>query len=275
MSIDATRATWKLGKEVTAIQKILLLSLADRAGESSECWPCIKRLEQDTNLNRKTIIENRQILIEKGLISYTGEYKGNQNQIPVMKLMYVQHREDNAHIDKKLTNPKNGTGKKFTSTENGTGTGPKNGTGTSTENGTQNLKEESKRITTTVVVDFSSEKYQKLLKAYDEAKEIDVMIDTREKFIDYCNWSIANKPANISVLGRIKGIIKCLDKGITIEDAWIKSKIDLENDILEPYRKKYQEYYGYTKQMISYGSFPKSTPIMEFNEWLDTQEARA
>lgn len=129
MSIDATRATWKLGKQVTAIQKLLLLSLADRAGESGQCWPSLKRLEADTNLNRKTIIENRQTLIALGLLEYTGHYQGKQKQIPVMRLTYVNNREDEEHSDKDFTGTENGTGSNFTSTENNTGTSTENGTG--------------------------------------------------------------------------------------------------------------------------------------------------
>lgn len=127
MSIDATRATWKLSGQITAIQKLILLALADRAGEDGECWPSIKRLEADTNLNRKTLIDNRKKLIGLGLIELTGEMKGKKKQIPVMRLTYINQREQ-----------------EFTSTENGIRTSTEFGTRTSTENGTLNLKEESK-----------------------------------------------------------------------------------------------------------------------------------
>lgn len=93
MSIDATRSTWKL-QEITAIQKIILLSLADRAGENGECWPSIKRIMADTNLERRAVIDNRNILMEKGYIVYTGEYKGRSGQIPVMRLTYIDTREE-------------------------------------------------------------------------------------------------------------------------------------------------------------------------------------
>lgn len=128
MSIDATRATWKLSGQITAIQKLILLALADRAGEDGECWPSIKRLEADTNLDRKTLINNRKKLIGLGLIELTGEMKGKKKQIPVMRLTYINQREQ-----------------EFTSTENGIRTSTEFGTRTSTKNGTLNLKEESKR----------------------------------------------------------------------------------------------------------------------------------
>lgn len=155
MSIDATRATWKLNKQITAIQKLILLSLADRAGEDGECWPSIKRLEADTCLNRKTIIENRQKLINLGLIEYTGELKGKKKQIPVMRLTYINNRE----FEQDSTSTESGTDKMLTSTENGTRT--------STENGTLNLTEESK-INNTSVSNETPEVAQEIINAYHE-----------------------------------------------------------------------------------------------------------
>lgn len=50
MSIDATIWAWKLALKPT--QKLLLLSLADRANEKHGCFPSIQRIENDTGLNR-------------------------------------------------------------------------------------------------------------------------------------------------------------------------------------------------------------------------------
>ena len=155
MSIDATRSTWKIGKKITAIQKLLLLSLADRAGETGECWPSLKRLAADTNLNIKTIKENRQELINLGFITYTGQFKGRTNQIPVMRLTYIDNREgkNNVDVDENFTNsknlnkPKNGLGKNLNKPKNGLCTEPKNGLCTEPKNGLLNLKEESKTTT--------------------------------------------------------------------------------------------------------------------------------
>lgn len=94
MSVCAILATWKLTKQqVTPTQKFILLSYADRAGESFECWPSNSRLEKDTGYDRHTICENKQQLIEKGLISYTGEKKGRTKSIDVIRLNYVTPRE--------------------------------------------------------------------------------------------------------------------------------------------------------------------------------------
>lgn len=113
MSLEATLATWKLTKkQVTSTEKLFLLSCANRAGEAHECWPSLKRLCADTGMDRKTIINVRQSVIDKGLLIYTGLFSGRSKQIPVMQLTYI---DDSIS---ELTSTKNGTG---TSTKNGTG----------------------------------------------------------------------------------------------------------------------------------------------------------
>ncbi|MEI1746450.1 helix-turn-helix domain-containing protein [Acinetobacter baumannii] len=144
MSLDAT--IWAFKAEVkTSSQRLVLLALADRAGESHKCYPSIKRMVKDTVLNRKTVIKVLDELEAISLIKFTGEITGNG--VKVYQLIGVMGREEND-----LTNPKNGTStnngtssnfgtgsKNGTSTNNGTATSPKNGTETSPNIGTQNL----------------------------------------------------------------------------------------------------------------------------------------
>jgi len=144
MSVDATVATWKLDKsQVTSSEKLFLLSCADRAGESHECWPSIKRLSANTGLERKTIMKVRQSVIGKGLVEYTGSFQGKTKLIPVMRLTYV---DDSVS---ELSSTENGTVNN-NSPKNGTGNSPKNGTAKQsqkrdTEPKRGNLKEEPKR----------------------------------------------------------------------------------------------------------------------------------
>ncbi|MDH2613381.1 DNA-binding protein [Acinetobacter baumannii] len=144
MSLDAT--IWAFKAEVkTSSQRLVLLALADRAGESHKCYPSIKRMVKDTVLNRKTVIKVLDELEAISLIRFTGEITGNG--VKVYQLIGVMGREEND-----LTSPKNGTStnngtssnfgtgsKNGTSTNNGTATSPKNGTETSPNIGTQNL----------------------------------------------------------------------------------------------------------------------------------------
>ncbi|MDX7905201.1 helix-turn-helix domain-containing protein [Acinetobacter baumannii] len=144
MSLDAT--IWAFKAEVkTSSQRLVLLALADRAGESHKCYPSIKRMVKDTVLNRKTVIKVLDELEAISLIRFTGEITGNG--VKVYQLIGVMGREEND-----LTSPKNGTStnngtssnfgtgsKNGTSTNSGTATSPKNGTETSPNIGTQNL----------------------------------------------------------------------------------------------------------------------------------------
>ena len=143
MSLDATIWAWRAEVD-SSTQRLILLSLADRAGEDHKCYPSIMRMVKDTKMNRKTIIKVLDDLEKKDLIKYTGKIVGNG--VKVYQLLGVVGREDHPTSTKKGTSGKNGTSSNLgtgsnigTSTENGTSTSPKNGTETSTEIGTQNL----------------------------------------------------------------------------------------------------------------------------------------
>ncbi len=153
MSLDAT--IWAFKAEVkTSSQRLVLLALADRAGESHKCYPSIKRMVKDTVLNRKTVIKVLDELEAISLIRFTGEITGNG--VKVYQLIGVMGREENDLTSpKKGTSTNNGTSSNFgtgskngTSPNSGTATSPKNGTETSPNIGTQNLSgnlsEESK-----------------------------------------------------------------------------------------------------------------------------------
>jgi len=99
MSVDATRWAWTAPVS-NSPQRLILLSLADRAGEDHTCYPSNKRLAEDTLLNLKTVQKAVNELIEIGLIFDTGERKGNTKQVRVLQLVGVDSREHNA--------PKNG-----------------------------------------------------------------------------------------------------------------------------------------------------------------------
>ena len=125
MSLEATLWAWKAPVNNSS-QRLVLLSLADRAGENHTCFPSAQRLVRDTMLNRKTVLKAISDVIALGLVVDTGKRVGNG--VRVLQLIGVGNRE--GFVD--LTDPKNGTGGK-------NGTDPKNGTPTDPKNGTQNL----------------------------------------------------------------------------------------------------------------------------------------
>lgn len=151
MSLEASIWAWKAGVK-NASQRVVLLSLADRAGEKHRCYPSVRRLVEDTKLNRKTVIKVLDELEDFNLIKDTGEFRGNG--VKVYQLIGVSSREDGQNDDststKKGTGTKSGTGcfsgtgsKSGTSTNNGTASSTENGTGTSPKNGTLNPPIES------------------------------------------------------------------------------------------------------------------------------------
>lgn len=143
MSVDATKWAWL--QQIKSSHKLVLLALADRAGEDNECWPSVSRLEKDTGLDRKTIMSAIQSMENDGILTvFRIQGAGNK-----YKLLGVDNRETSTK-NGTASSTKNGTSTGIgTSTRNGTTPVPKtgqgstkNGTTTSTKNGIQNLKEE-------------------------------------------------------------------------------------------------------------------------------------
>jgi len=134
MSLDATLWAWKADVD-SSMQRLVLLSLADRAGEEHMCFPSQKRIAKDTKANVKTIAKVLDELEGKSLIKWTGKIKGNG--VKVYQLIGVAGREND-----QPTNTKNGTGSKIgvgTSPNIGVATSPNIGVATSPNIGVQNL----------------------------------------------------------------------------------------------------------------------------------------
>lgn len=155
MSLVASLATWRLDKnKVTSSEKLFLLMCANRSDQDDSCWPSIRRIVLDTSLERKTVIKVRQDLIKKGLLEYTGQYKGHAHQVPVMRLTYVKEfdkligNKDDIDDDSEDTDTDTNfdTGKS-TDSNIGLGTDSKNGTPPCTKNGTQKLTVETNKET--------------------------------------------------------------------------------------------------------------------------------
>ncbi len=136
MSLDATNWAWRVelkekkGGCRLPLKRLVLLSLADRAGEDHTCYPSMKRLENDTRIERKTVLKIIAELIQDGLIADTGERKGITKQVKVYKLIGINGRE---------TVPKVEQFQQRNSSNNGIPNSPNNGTLNSAVNGTQNL----------------------------------------------------------------------------------------------------------------------------------------
>lgn len=172
MSVDATRWAWAV-EVSSSTKRLVLLALADRAGEEHTCYPSAMRMVKDTNLNRKTILTAINDLIADGLLLDTGERKGNG--VRVLKLVGVFGRENDTY-PKKITSTKNDTSTEIgmtTSTEIGMTTDPKNGIQNLKGNLKGNLKKEF------------SEKFEKFWSAYPKCKRKSDKVGTSKTFKKY------------------------------------------------------------------------------------------
>lgn len=142
MSIDALKWAWTAPVD-SASERLVLLSLADRAGEEHTAWPSIARLENDTKLNRKTVQKVIADLIEKGLVADTGERKGPTRSVRVLKLLGVNDIRScpkNGHASNDDPSvPKNGTATNPNIGYAQNSSSPKNGMASDPKIGIQNL----------------------------------------------------------------------------------------------------------------------------------------
>ena len=106
MSIDATRWAWTAPVNNSS-QRLVLLSLADRAGEEHTAWPSIERLAKDTVLDKKTVQKVILELIKLGLVEDTGERTGPTRRVRVLKLNGVKGREEYTQNLDDANTPKN------------------------------------------------------------------------------------------------------------------------------------------------------------------------
>lgn len=93
MSLDASLWAWKqkCGKSSS---KLVLLSIADRAGADHCAYPSIETLSKDTELNPKTVRSAIKHLTEVGLIRDTKLRKGPTQQVKVYQLIGVIGRDE-------------------------------------------------------------------------------------------------------------------------------------------------------------------------------------
>lgn len=155
MSLDATIWAWKTelkerkGGCRKPLKRLVLLSLADRAGEDHVCYPSMKRLEVDTQIERKTVLKIIAELVEDGLIIDTGERKGVTKQVKVYRLNGIYGREtvpttEQLKDEKQPeTVPLMEQSQNWNSSVIGTPNSTNNGMPNSAVNGTQNLPIES------------------------------------------------------------------------------------------------------------------------------------
>ena len=194
MSRVATDWAWSL--DLKAPQKILILSLADRADEYHCCYPSIQRLVKDTGLDKKTISKWINLMIEDGLISDTGERKGPTKRVRVLRL----------NIDAEYTQKRDDT-EKGNIPKNGSLNIPKNGSLNVPKNGSQNQSLETNN--------------EPKKKGFDAKKEsIPDWLDREIWFnwIDYRNEIKKPLKTKKTFELQVKFLLQCLEEGYSPEE---------------------------------------------------------
>ena len=108
MSVNATRFAWECDLSKTtkrSAKRLVLLALADRANKENTCFPSIARVVKDTGMDRKTVMNTINDLIEMGLVLDTGDRKGGTNQVRVLKInVYAVKQESYPQEDQNSSN---------------------------------------------------------------------------------------------------------------------------------------------------------------------------
>ena len=87
---------WAFSLEVKpSTAKFVLISLANRANDDGEAYPCINRLCKDTCLNRKTVQRGLKTLKDDGFIVDTGKRIGQTQSVIVYRIPYAESRPTN------------------------------------------------------------------------------------------------------------------------------------------------------------------------------------
>jgi hypothetical protein len=200
MSLEATKSAWKL--KLKSSQKLVILSLADRADSNNFCFPSIARLTKDTCLNRKTVLEAIRILqelgyieIEKGLGKVNKYILNLENPVP--ELTPVPETEP---VPKTVLLPVPETA--LPSPKNGSTTSPKNGTLTYQDNLSTNLPVESNIYKN---LDFSS------WPSFPDKQILDDWFKMRKRLKADVTQTVVNRVG--------KQLKLCVDAGYLIDDC--------------------------------------------------------
>lgn len=111
MSFKYTKSVWSFsfnGKN-RAIKKLIMLNLADRAGDDGLCFPSVAKIAEDTLLDRRTIMTAITSMIEEGLLEDTKMRKGQTKQVRVLRIL-IGVVEDNKSLSEHRSKKKDYSG---------------------------------------------------------------------------------------------------------------------------------------------------------------------
>ncbi len=201
MSIDATIWAWSASVSKSS-ERLVLLSLADRADENCLCYPSMERLSNDTLLDIKTVKKVVTDLIDKGFVVDTGDRKGSTQRVRVLRLVGVSKREDKR--DQKRNDSKIGMNPILPTNE------PKNGTLNEPKIGSQNLSLESNNESKQTNTREDEKNDQAIIdNLTSEPKNFVMPFDwqpNQQEFLGYCmNYGVDPKKLTPDILKKFIG----------------------------------------------------------------------
>lgn len=111
MSFKYTKSVWSFsfkGKN-RAIKKLIMLNLADRAGDDGLCFPSVAKIAEDTLLDRRTIMTAVTSMIEEGLLEDTKMRKGQTKQVRVLRIL-IDIEDENKTLSEHRSKKKDDSG---------------------------------------------------------------------------------------------------------------------------------------------------------------------
>ena len=237
---------WAWQQECRPTQRLVLLALANRAGENHECFPSIERLRKDTGLYRETIMAAISALENAGLIIVT-RANGRGNRYTLVGVPDKPNQSAKAD--------RSGKADRF---GNPDCTSPEKPTGTSLEKPIQNLSVESIK-----------NRKKKSDASPSRAISLDhlpdgISRDAAQEFIDHRNQ--LKKPLTQGALDRAMDLTISVGKKLkmhpddviraTVDAGWSQINQDWINTRLSKQSKQASDSEKVTREMIEKMALP-------------------
>src|SRR5215469_2590516 len=85
MSVEAI--AWAFHSQVGAIgPKLVLLKLADHAGDQGECWPKIETIARECEMSRRSVFNHLSYLEKQGFVERAQQFRDNRQLVTLYKL---------------------------------------------------------------------------------------------------------------------------------------------------------------------------------------------
>lgn len=100
MSITQMARVWNLPRSVSSSQRLVLLALADHAGDSGYCWPSMARIAQKVGIDKRMVMRHIGLLAKAGYITIMHRFRNDGSQTSnAYMLVLPTHAEYDGVVD--------------------------------------------------------------------------------------------------------------------------------------------------------------------------------